>query len=44
MNSMLKFPSPFGVVSFLIRLKSEELMGNTVDEFPSPFGVVSFLI
>ena len=39
-----KFPSPFGVVSFLIRVKNlhEEIFETL--EFPSPFGVMSFLI
>ena len=37
-----KFPSPFGVVYFLI--KADEIELEQILEFPSPFGVVYFLI
>ena len=36
------FPSPFGVMSFLISRESNNQIYSNM--FPSPFGVMSFLI
>ena len=38
------FPSPFGVLSFLMKYSASEEAYEYTSLFPSPFGVLSFLI
>ena len=39
-----EFPSPFGVVSFLIYEFEKCFEREVIKKFPSPFGAMSFLI
>ena len=40
----IMFPSPFGVMSFLMDTIQFDIETLESYEFPSPFGVISFLI
>ena len=40
----LKFPSPIGVIFFLIKIDGKRVIIENIEEFPSPIGVIFFLI